>query len=205
MGGTGVLIYIKVMRTKMGFLCLCFLICETLNSQSLNCNLALSSLENANLFVAYNEYITNYHINYSIVLIDYVQQKDSISFFRVCASKNVFELFYKKPDYYFLDKTNIAYLYTKDYNHKKDTIWLKKVFQETRKLLKSPDIKVFWKNDSILFIEGYFVAEIYDPVIVEYQVLNKKIVKKDICEKMRYPDIDCPKGIKTFRNGITSE
>ena len=193
------------MRTKIHFLCLFFLICETLNSQSLNCNLGMSSQANANLLVAYNEYVTNYPINYSIVLIDYVQQQDSFSFFRICSSKEIFELFYKKPDCYFLDKTNIAYLYTKDYYQKKDTVWLNKVFQETRKILKSPDIKVFWKNDSILSIEGYFIAEIYDPVIVEYQVLNEKIVKKYICEKMSYPDIDCPKGIKMFRHGVSSE
>jgi hypothetical protein len=179
-----------------------FLYPYCLFSQEINCAKSIGFHEKNDLLVAVNEY-NNMVIEKSIILVDFIIINDTINVFYILGSKDIFTLFYKKPDCYFIYNKSIVYIYTSSYTQLKDSIWLQNLFDETRNILcdTSGEINIFWLNDSVadkrtnIYFEG-----IYEPWVVEYQVSNGIILKKIDHDSMYYPYISYPRGITTIEN-----
>lgn len=162
----------------------------------LNCNLFSQSFDcytsdsilSKDIIVAYKDFVTSFNVSNSIVLIDYIKN-GSFSTLKMINSKEFYEIFYKRPNCYFKSDTNIAYLFTKHYTDEKDTLWLNQVFIETLKVFpKLNEIKVNWKNNSILSFKRDVKATVYDPPVVEYEIENGIILKRSFSNKMFFPD-----------------
>lgn len=170
-----------------------------LYSQELICFKSCEFKSKVDLLSAVGDYVSDDPMPNSIVLVDY-SKIDSISLFRIVGSLEVFEILFKEPDCYLMFNKNIVYLYTESYVKEKDSVWLEMVFNKTRDILHFPKVSIFWRNDSVLKIDEPVLAKVrYSPVVAEYQVYNGVILKKNYCEKMLYPDISKPKGVKIFR------
>jgi hypothetical protein len=168
---------------------LIFVICLTNNllSQSFDCYKS-DSILTKDVIVAYNDFVSRFNVRSSIVLIDYTNN-DTISLMRIVNSQEFYEILYKRPDCFFKSDSNIAYLHTKLYKNFKDTIWLNNIFQESLKILPSiHDVKISWKDNSILFLESEIKVSTYDPAIVEYKIRNGIILNRVFSKKMIFPD-----------------
>ena len=149
-----------------------------------------------NLYAVIDKNINEFNSKNEIILVDYMSN-DSIDIFRLNGSIFSFELFYKKPDYFFHHRDNLVYLYTENYANKKDTIWLNSVLLETLEFFKGSGVtKVDWAKDSIIKLPYYFIEMSYDPTIMKYKVYNGEIIEEKYCNEMLYPNTGRPKGIK---------
>ena len=152
-----------------------------------------------------------------IILIDYKKDKDTIVL-SILESIDTYELFYRYPTCYFLDKKDIVYIYTSSYANSRDSVFLAKALDDTQRQLyynprKQLDYRrktgkelvfrsvrddVVWKSDSIKrgnAIISYKEVPMFDPVPVEYKIKDHGIVSKRHGRRMIFPDISAPKGV----------
>ena len=144
--------------------------------------------------------------NEKFIFIEIVEGDDFNELY-LFSTRYVFEIMFKRPDCYFKCNDTIAYLYTKDYIHVDDSVWLKNVLTETHVVLGAPDFNVSWSNDSVIGpiwstgdvnkIDAMFF---YDPVPFKYIVKNGNICSKEVADKLYYPDDRRPKGIPIMRS-----
>jgi len=162
-----------------------------------------------NLYTVVDKNINEFSSKNEIILVDYMSN-DSIDIFRLNGSIFSFELFYKKPDCFFLHRDNIVYLFTENYANKKDTIWLNTVLLETLKFFRGSGTTAFffrsskatiidWSKDSIISLPYYYIELLYDPIIMEYKMYKGEIIEEKDCNEMLYPDTGEPKGILDLR------
>jgi hypothetical protein len=153
-----------------------------------------------------------------IILIDCIFT-DTISVFTVLESENQFELFYRKPQCYFIDSDRIIYIHTNNIQTTcVDTVYLDNLFYNTLKILyysnenvnddffkelKRENVlthdsyQVSWRNDSIVSMKGVltWVKHMsFDPVPFQYIVKDGKVINKKIVKRVLLPDIGSPKG-----------
>lgn len=143
--------------------------------------------------------------NERFFLIDIVE-KDEYNELYIFPTRYLFEIMFKRPDGYFRNNDTIVYLYTEDYLHVNDSVWLKNVLTETHEVLGAPDFKVSWDNDSVIGpipgsgdFNNIEPKYLYDPVPFKYIIKNGNIISKEIVQKLYYPDNRRPKGIRIIR------
>ncbi len=173
----------------------------TLNlySQELKCFDNIDYNQTEDLVVVLDDYINIDSKFQSILLVDFCPH-DSSNIFRVTSSLNAFELFYKKPDCYWIYKNKIVYLFT-DSHVTKDSLWLNKVLERTTDILDYPNVEVLWKADSIIDVFGYAtIGPDYSPPIMEYQIKTGVVERRKLCKKMLFPDTGKPKGVMTIQD-----
>lgn len=140
------------------------------------------------------------------ILIDLVEKKEHNEIY-IVATRYVFEIMFKRPDCLLKCNDRIVYLYTKDYIHVNDSIWLNKVLTETHIVLGAPNFKVSWSNDSVIGpiantgdLNKMIVATHYDPVAYKYIIKDGEIHSKEVAMRLYYPDNRYPKGIHSIKN-----
>ena len=181
------------------------------------------SVDSISVMLGYSDFVKSEYPSERIILIDYLTI-DSSFILNITESLNVFEVFYRKPDFYFIDErqNNIVYIHTQHYSEAKDTLTLARLFDETQKTLyyndewilrkfnstgetiryESLKKHVNWKNDSIKCSECipmYAIAMSFEPIPIQYTIINNKIINKQFVEKVIYPDISKPKGTSDSR------
>lgn len=177
------------------------------------------SFDTLDVMTAYNDFILSSDTtSYSkIILIDYKKDKDTI-ILSILESIDTYELFYRYPTCYFLDKKDIVYIYTSSYANSKDSVFLSKVLDNTQRqmyynprkqldyrrktgkelVFRSVSDDVVWKSDSIKrenTIISYKEVPIFDPVPVEYKIKDHCIISKRYGKRVIFPDISVPKGV----------
>lgn len=165
---------------------LCLLMTNIINSQELNCNSKKCNFDYRDLIVVCNDYVVNYTTidKYKYMLFVNCITVDSINLFTIVEGNSVEDLFSKKPDCYMFKFNHLIYIYTKDYNQKKDSTWMDRLVNVTCDYYNFPKkYATRWKTDSISYI-GTMDLFNYDPVTYEYKVRNGKIFSKRWRERM---------------------
>ena len=143
--------------------------------------------------------------NEKFFLIDIIEKSEFNELY-IFPTRYIFEIMFKRPDCYFKWNDIIVYLYTEDYLHVDDSVWLKNVLTETHQVLGTPDFKVSWANDSVIepiWNTGEYnkitPTYHYDPILLKYTIKNGTIRSKEVVDKLYYPDNRKPKGIPIIR------
>jgi hypothetical protein len=166
----------------------------------------------------YSDYQIKNPMNNGIILID-IKKDDKLIYYNVLLSVNPLEIFYKKPDCYFIDNERIVYIYTENYSQSKDSLYLYNLFNCTLTVLNQTNYKdsfncnvvdeqnfnfnyISWYNDSIKTLKGvkFQAKELFnDRLPLQYEFRNDKLYYIKTVQKVLYPDTSYPKGVNLFR------
>lgn len=157
-----------------------------------------------------------------IILVEYKQKDNFTTICTILESNNHYELFYRKPQCYFIESGRIIYVITDKAESIADTVFLDNLFYETLKTLyysNNATIKncckengkdntlihgsyrVSWYNDSIMSMKGIlstmkFMS--FDPIPFQYIVVKGEIESKKHVDRVLFPDISTPKGTSDY-------
>ena len=190
-----------------------------LSQQSnLYCGCVESFVDSIEIHNVLAEYIADEKPNKElIILIDYLKQNDTLSVITVLESIDHYEVFYRKPECFFIEDNRIIYVRTEKIPSQ-NLFFLDRLFFETLTILYfsndrmnndyykrygkknelvNTSYKVCWENNSIESVKGilFYAKNIFDPIPMEYTLLNKKIVSKKYVERVLFPDISTPNGV----------
>ena len=157
-----------------------------------------------------------------IILIEYLLKDDSNAILTVLESINHYELFYRKPQCYFIESGRIIYLITEREENKLDSAFYDNLFFDTLKILyysnKSTNKNYFnnnskeniltrdsyricWNNDSIISMKDVKINMKHmslNPIPIQYTLEKGRIVSKNYINKVLFPDTSTPKGASDY-------
>lgn len=162
-----------------------------------------------------SDYIKSKKPDYGIIIrVEYLQKDKCTTIFSILESISHYELFYRKPQCYFIESDRIIYIITDKVATESDTVFFDNLFYDTLKtlyysnkirlnendkenILTRDSYRVSWYNDSIISMKGvatFMKYEAFDPTPVQYVVNEGEIKSKKYVEKVLFPDNGTPKG-----------